>query len=230
MISKRELEKIFKPIQNKNLYILCESDNKIFPIEFNSVASIYGTEESNTKIHIETFRNTKMSITLKGCVIIDDQFEFNLYNGEDFRYEPICDFLRELNNKELKRDVSVRRLLNYEKTLIELSESSNPIKKDDFLRSLPDIRNAISISIKGKSYSILPGIVKINTTYVKGIGLNRKVVKLGTNTIMPGEAIVIYSELQPKSEPICDFSLYRRRYKLPKKYTELLMKLSLIEK
>lgn len=211
----------------EDFYIFCETQGNIYPINYN----------------ITTYNNS---------LVAEHQprtYKYNPKNGE-----PREDFFifREksgVNNEKVNRKEqillskmygSVSNLHNWLNTsCLEIQESISPITVLESKRELNRLNNYNIINSRRlhhslsilhnrlpREYSIDKCFESISTTYIRGIGLNRREIIIDGKTIIPGKALIIDANLYLRNT-VCDLSLLNCENKniFPRKYTKLLMNL-----
>lgn len=239
MMTSDIIEKILT-IVPEEFYILCETNHSIFPVDIKRLSS---SENPFYQCHIETARHT--NIGNRQVTFVDDYFTFNLTKEEPSLYIvnntgqalsaftelKIKNFVYQLNIDELKRKTILRVNQPNKRDpyySIELQKSIEPLNKKEFLYKCHQISDEqkgmrtvdLLVHTEVTKYPISDIAIDVITTYMKGIGLNKKAIEINSKIIEPYRAVILYSELEKKNNPICDFSLWKRRYKLPIKYSQ----------
>lgn len=230
------IEKILT-IVPEDFYILCETNHSIFPVDLKQFTS---SDNSFYQCHIETARYTN----IEQVAFVNDYFTFNIIEDPSlyivnnigqtlsaFTELKIKRFVYQLNIDELKWK-TILRVSQFNKrnqyNSIELQKSDKPLNKKEFLNKYHQFNSEqkgmrtidLLVHTEVTKYPISDIVIDVTTTYMKGIGLNKKAIKIDSKIIEPYKAVILYSELEKKNNPVCDFSLWKRRYKLPIKYSK----------
>lgn len=232
------IEKILT-IVPEDFYILCETNHSIFPVDLKQFTS---SDNSFYQYHIETARYT--NIGNEQVAFVNDYFTFNLTKEPSlyivnnigqtlsaFTELKLKRFVYQLSIDELKWK-TILRVSQFNKrnqyNSIELQKSDKPLNKKEFLNKYHQFNSEqrgmrtidLLVHTEVTKYPISDIAIDVITTYMKGIGLNKKAIEINSKIIEPYRAVILYSELEKKNNPICDFSLWKRRYKLPIKYSQ----------
>lgn len=233
------IEKIIT-IVPEDFYILCETNHSIFPVDLKQFTS----SDNPYQCHIETARYT--NIGYEQVAFVNDYFTFNFTNKQPSPSDIVNNidqtlsafielklkrFVYQLNIDELKLRTFLR-VSQFNKrnqyNSIELQKSDKPLNKEEFLNKYHQFNSEqkgmrtidLLVHTEVTNYPISDIVTDVTTTYMKGIGLNKKAIKINSKIIEPYKAVILYSELEKKNNPVCDFSLWKRRYKLPIKYSQ----------
>jgi hypothetical protein len=223
----------------EDFYILCETNHSIFPVDLKQLTS---SDSPFYQCHIETARYT--NIGNEQVAFVNDYFTFNLTEDPSlyivnnvgqalsaFTELKLKRFVYQLNTDELKWK-TILRVSQFNKrnqyNSIELQKSDKPLNKKEFLNKYHQFNSEqkgmrtidLLVHTEVTKYPISDIAIDVITTYMKGIGLNKKAIEINSKIIEPYRAVILYSELEKKNNPVCDFSLWKRRYKLPIKYSQ----------
>lgn len=211
----------------EDFYIFCETQGNIYPINYNITAY-------NTSLVAE-HRPKTYRYKPKNGEPREDYFIFREKSGVNNE---------KVNQKEqilLSKMYGSVSILNdwLNTSCLEIQESISPITVLESKRELNRLNNYNiihsrrlhhSLSILHnrlpREYSIDKCLESISTTYIKGIGLNKREINIDGKTIIPGKALIVDANLYP-SNTVCDLSLLNCENKnmFPRKYTKLLMNL-----
>lgn len=211
----------------EDFYVFCETQGNIYPINYN--IATYNSHEA-----VE-HRPKAYKYIPKNGEPREDYFIFREKLG--------------VNNEKVNRKEQILLSKMYgsvsnsciwlNTSCLEIQESINPVTVLESKRELNRLNNYNiihsrrlhhSISILHnrlpREYSIDKCLESISTTYIRGIGLNKREIIIDGKTIIPGKALIIDANLY-LSNTICDLSLLNCENKnmFPRKYTKLLMNL-----
>ncbi len=211
----------------EDFYVFCETQGNIYPINYNiTIYSHKADEQHQPKTYNYKSKNGELK---------EDYFIFREKSGVNSekvnRKEQIL-----LNKMYGCASSNVYDWLNF--SCLEIQESISPItvleskrelnRRNDYNINSRRLHHSLSIlhNRLPKEYSIDKCLESISTTYIRGIGLNRREIIIDGKTIFPGKALIVDANLY-LSNTICDLSLLNCENKnmYPRKYTKLLMNL-----